>query len=72
MLGIYIGNNLYVESVHLVVARKRVFNGREKKKKEDLAMLKNQAEKDKAIKLKRKPSGTLIEERLHFSLFLKV
>lgn len=39
MLGIYIGNNLHVQSVHLFVAMK-------KKKKDDLAKQKNQAKKD--------------------------
>lgn len=42
MLGIYTGNNLHVQSVHLFVEWKR----KSKNKKEDLAKQKNEAKKD--------------------------
>lgn len=68
MLGIYIGNNSHVQSVHLFLARKR-----KKKKKEDLAKPRTKLKKIiKATELKRKPSGTLIKARLNFSPFFEV
>lgn len=66
MLGISIGNNVHVQRVYLFVARKKKYkttwqNKRTKVKKTI-----------KAPELKRKPSGTLIKERLNFSPFFEV
>lgn len=64
MLGIYIGNNLHVQGIHL-------FGNRKKKKKKKTWQNKRTKLKKiiKATELKRKPSGTLIKERLYFSPF---